>query len=462
MLNRELGHIAQDSPMRRKPKPVRFEPRWRAADASLRTAIENLIALLEAEEQIRFPRKRRRRADDLAIFHLAIEALACNLLAVSIVEPGRPLAIPLANSASQIAPIFGKPARKVIDLMVALGLVKKVQGNSYRGPTTIKPTRRLHKHLPLGEVGWNALRLEDQAQVVFLKPRPGDESDAELAEDDEDAPPLVPAGGAHDDWLSAVTAEMHAINAAIHAAPIECVGPVLAHIEERPSMATASLATPHHRGGLRRIFNGSWEEGGRLFGGFWQTMPRADRFRKIRIAGEPVALVDYSQLFLRLAYAEAGAEPPPGDLYDVTGEDALRPDWKRLRDARKRLVNALFFRSDPLKQWPGATVAETLEMREAFPPGTKPRDAIADIKRKHGAIAHLFEQGHGLRFMRQESDLIVAVTLALFKRGVVALPIHDAALVPEKHAAAAKAIMVQEALRLTGANIPADIQTGAD
>ena len=93
-------------------------------------------------------------------------------------------------------------------------------------------------------------------------------------------------------------------------------------------------------------------------------------------------------------------------------------------------------------------------MRNAFPPGTKPRDAIDDIKRKHAAIAHLFERGHGLRFMRQESNL----TLALFSRGIVALPIHDAVLVPEKHAAAARAVMEQEAIRLTGGMIPADVQ----
>jgi hypothetical protein len=68
----------------------------------------------------------------------------------------------------------------------------------------------------------------------------------------------------------------------------------------------------------------------------------------------------------------------------------------------------------------------------------------------------------GFRFMRQESDLIVAVTLAMLGRGIVALPIHDAVLVPEKHAAAERAVMQQEALRLTGAKIPADIQTGAD
>ncbi len=52
----------------------------------------------------------------------------------------------------------------------------------------------------------------------------------------------------------------------------------------------------------------------------------------------------------------------------------------------------------------------------------------------------MFERGHGLRFMRTESDLIVAATLALFRRGVVALPIHDAVAVRRSDAETAKAI----------------------
>ena len=96
---------------------------------------------------------------------------------------------------------------------------------------------------------------------------------------------------------------MREVNAAILGADIECRGSAVAHISERPGAAMASLVTQHHRV-MRRIFNGSYEEGGRLFGGFWQTMPRPDRFKRIRICGEPVALVDYGQLFLRLAYAD--------------------------------------------------------------------------------------------------------------------------------------------------------------
>jgi hypothetical protein len=100
--------------------------------------------------------------------------------------------------------------------------------------------------------------------------------------------------------------------------------------------------------------------------------------------------------------------------------------------------------------------------RRVFPPGTKPRDAIRASKEKHAPIDHLFERGHGLRFMRTESDLIVAVTLVLFKRGVVALPIHDAVAVPSRCAKVAQSVMRSEASRLIAADIPVDIQTTAN
>ena len=47
---------------------------------------------------------------------------------------------------------------------------------------------------------------------------------------------------------------------------------------------------------------------GRLFGGFWQGLKRARR-AGIRIDGEPVATIDYSSMFARLAYASKGVRP---------------------------------------------------------------------------------------------------------------------------------------------------------
>ncbi len=443
-------HIAA-GPKRRRLVPVRCEPRWRAASPSLQQEVARLIELLTKQEP---PRQRRRRPRDETTFHLAIECIACNLLAVSLAAPERPLAVTLANSASRLTPIFGKPARKVIDLMTGLGLITKIKGYPYRGPTTIQATPKLRELLSLGEIKWSALRLENNTEVLVLKKT---SIDKPTEDDDTDAIPTCSASALDKVRLDSLAEDVRSINAAILKAPIECYRTAMAHVSERPGAAMASLMTLHHLT-LRRIFNGSWHEGGRLFGGFWQTMPRPDRFKHLRIAGQDIGLVDYGQLFLRIAYADAGSTPEPGDLYDLTGQDTLRPGWKPLRDARKKLVNALFFRRAPLKQWPGATLAEVAQIRSAFQRGTKPSDAIQAIKDKHAPIAHLFERGHGLRFMRIEGDLIVAVTLALLRRGVFSLPIHDAVAVPRSEVEVAATVMRAEARRAIGADVPVEIQ----
>jgi hypothetical protein len=116
-----------------------------------------------------------------------------------------------------------------------------------------------------------------------------------------------------------------------------------------------------------------------------------------------------------MAYARAQAQQPEGDLYDVTGDGTCRDGWKKL-------INAMLFKTKPLGGWPTDTL-------EALPKGTKFKDAVAAIKRKHAPIAKLFEQGLGYQLMRRESDLLVSVVTALFKQGITALPLHDSVLV---------------------------------
>jgi hypothetical protein len=70
---------------------------------------------------------------------------------------------------------------------------------------------------------------------------------------------------------------------------------------------------------VRRIFaNGSWDEGGRFYGGWWQTVPREWR-SQILIDGKPLAELDYSGLHVVLLYALAGL-----DYWKEIGRD---PYW---------------------------------------------------------------------------------------------------------------------------------------
>lgn len=196
------------------------------------------------------------------------------------------------------------------------------------------------------------------------------------------------------------------------------------------------LVVPHRRS-LRRIFNNrSWQDGGRLAGGFWMSMPRAERFERIRLDGERIADVDYRQLYPRLAYVRAGAEQPDGDIYDVAGDGTTRDAWKVL-------LNAMLFADGLLGNWPKGA-------REHFPKGTKLRDAIEMLERKHGPIAHLFGKGLGYQLMKSESDMLIAVVSHLFAQGITALPLHDAVLVARSHAETARKAMQDEFTHRTG------------
>jgi hypothetical protein len=200
---------------------------------------------------------------------------------------------------------------------------------------------------------------------------------------------------------------------------------------------------------VRRVFNdGSWQRGGRLYGAFWETMQRPDRFKCLRIEGERIANVDFGQLYLRLAYLEPGLTPPGGDLYAVQG-------YEDCRDGVKVIVNAMLFADRPFRQWPHGR--STL-----FPKGTALRDVADAVKVAHMPIISLFETGIGHRLSFIESNILIDVLgVLLFKQGITALPLHDSVLVATSKADKAKAIMAQSFTMFTGGGtIPVKIDLG--
>jgi hypothetical protein len=415
-----------------KRNPVQFDPQRRAARADLKATIETFARHLESEEVPLEIRSRARRDLAQRNFRLAVESIACNLLVAATVAPDATLSVPRSHAAMWSrgryhTPVYGQHFLDILDLLAKLKLVSEItKGYRYSRtasqPTTVRATQTLTRHLPLGMTGWADFCREQEQELIVLKP----------AKDD--------TGSAHpiDYKDTARTAkwrrEVRAINAWLAAAPIA----IIENGHRTIYLDNGGQPIEPYRRTLRRIFNNDdWNAGGRLFGGFWMTMERPQRFELIRIAGEEVANVDYSSLFPRLAYARARVEQPDGDLYDVLGDGACRDGWKAL-------INAMLFAMKPLGGWP-------TDAREELPQGMKLRDAVQAIKRKHAPIAKLFERGLGFQLMRHESDLLVSVVTALFKDGVTALPLHDSVLVAQSHAAMAKGFMEQEFKHRTGA-----------
>ncbi|WP_430432065.1 hypothetical protein [Oceanicaulis sp.] len=177
---------------------------------------------------------------------------------------------------------------------------------------------------------------------------------------------------------------------------------------------------------MKRIFNNSdLSCAGRLYGGFWQPMSDTQRLEEISINGEDVAILDYDQMSLAIAYGLSGLPLPEGDLYLIDGLSRLVD--REPRPTVKQVVNAMFNRKTPLTEYPKGVAPLTYQGGEEVYPARWLAEAIRE---KHAPIADWFEQGRGLELQRRDSDIAVDVLLKLIDDGIVALPVHDAFIVP--------------------------------
>lgn len=187
-------------------------------------------------------------------------------------------------------------------------------------------------------------------------------------------------------------------------------------------------------------------KGGRLFGGFWQNLKKRRR-KNIIIQGESPALVDFSSMFPRLAYAKVGCPVPlEGDLYDLSG---FMEDSQRLkRDKIKKIFNAL------LNGASGRRKVESMSLPEGV---TMPMVTHA-LRTKHPEMGRLFGTQIGLELMYEESEILVRVLQELRQKDVVALPIHDAILVAKSKATEATEVMERVANDFVGHAMPTTVK----
>lgn len=195
---------------------------------------------------------------------------------------------------------------------------------------------------------------------------------------------------------------------------------------------------------LRRVFNnGSFEEGGRLAGGFWSNMSmspdKGELWRgHIRIELEHIVALDFVSMFMRLLYFVAGVQPPSGDL--LAGIEGLGPEH---RIGVKRIVYSMLFQEGELTRCPRGA-------RPFLPKGSHIKSLVRSIKQRHAPVADLFGAGMGMRLFRLESDILLEVLRQCRAMGFVALPVHDAILVAESRAEAAREAMLAGFESVTG------------
>lgn len=169
---------------------------------------------------------------------------------------------------------------------------------------------------------------------------------------------------------------------------------------------------------------------------WWLSGLERDQRHRLRINGEPPAYLDFSNMHARLAYAEAGIAPPPGDLYRV-------PGFEDHREGVKKAFAAMLAKRSTRRQFSADTMA-------LFPTGATAAVIVDAIMAQHPGIAHLLGTDRSIRYMFLDSTIMVAVLLRLAGLCIPALPLHDGLLAPRSAADAAKAVMEHEGGRAVG------------
>ncbi len=418
-LNEAPAEAAEEEAPER-PKDWPFNP-WRVPRSdNMRAVVEDVQNQLRRYEEHDGLRRRRRKPADQATFEATVSALVCDLTHHHLT--GRDGGVFITRSNQVLGtrsryrpPAYGKTLPTILDRLSTpeMSFLVQEEGgqNPFTGPrrTTIRAGERLVTRITDNDLTVRDIGIEkDQEFIVLKRPK---------AEDD-----YWDTGGYQEyednDTTRRFRRDMQAINGWLVAADLD--------VDNKIVLAGHTVDVGQRR--LWRSFTqGRFDRGGRLFGGFWQEFRKADRCEAIFIGGVSVAELDYGQMNPRIVYGMCGVQPPPGDLYDI-------PVFEEHRGGIKKVMNAILFSTRRLTRMPKGT-------RDKFAAEHSIGQVLAAIEAKHPAITPRFFTGVGHEAQFVESQIIVDVLLRLKDQGIVALPIHDAVLVPSQAMGQAQQVM---------------------
>ena len=169
---------------------------------------------------------------------------------------------------------------------------------------------------------------------------------------------------------------------------------------------------------LHRVFNnGSWEQGGRFYGGWWQNLPKKLR-RHIIIEDETTVEVDFSGIHPAMMFARAGLDVPD----DPYARCMVGNGSDKVRDCIKLTFNALLNAGSIASLQPQDWHSEKLTGMSW--------DAFKDhIVGSFPEFGDQFGSGLGLELQYYDSIMAEAILLHFANMGTTCLPVHDSFIV---------------------------------
>ena len=451
----DAPEAAEGSP--RKPKRhAAWVDQWLVAKGDpLRSLVTEVREEVRAHQKASEVYKRRLRAEYARAADAILETMVVNLARLAMDGAvGDRLALHRNNgkrgkSVQNDRLVFGDQWEKLQPSLIAIGVLDYRRGlqSATRGEApSVAPTEEFAERVHLAGVTPDDIGRDDREPVVILS------TTLMSRDDDKEQRRKVRLDFADTAETIRLKAEMATLNAFLAKADIS-----FADDGEWPVVDAAQRRLRRHFV-LREGQEVRFDQGGRLFGGFWLNLKKHRR-QHVRIDGEPVAILDFSAMATRLAYASICKEPPSGDPYAIPGLTAYRNDLKTL-------MNCLWFDAWERKRWP-KEMKEDAERPEAARIGEvgsivrkrrKLGQTLAAIREHHPLIADLFGTRIGDGLMFQESQILLASLRRLMADGVVGLGLHDGMMVAASKAELAKTIMEAAAKQVAGTDIPVRIE----
>jgi hypothetical protein len=162
------------------------------------------------------------------------------------------------------------------------------------------------------------------------------------------------------------------------------------------------------------------DEGGRWYGGGWQSLKSSLR-PYLLIDGQRTVELDYGSFHIRMLYNRDGLESPE-EPYQVPG--LSRSTAKVITN---RLINASNRQIAAACREPRETILPRWGI--SLPDGVELVDAIEAVRGSHHPIARHFGKGEGLRLQRLDSDICDRILRHAAHEDRPTLPVHDSFIV---------------------------------
>jgi hypothetical protein len=168
---------------------------------------------------------------------------------------------------------------------------------------------------------------------------------------------------------------------------------------------------------MRRIFNnGSFEDGGRFYGGWWQQIPSKYR-AAITIDGKRTMQYDFSGMHFSIMYAEKGLDIPESDPYTLVGYDPS------LRGAIKKAFNIIINSAN--KHQAKAAIDKRIENGEFSSELGSGEQLLSAFEKTHPLIKDKIASGAGIKGQIIDSQIAERILLKGIDIDLCILPIHD-------------------------------------